>query len=434
MAALAVGAISASSASALQWWVGTPGAPRELQHGERLPINPEGSVKSDFSLKWDKKHFEVKCAGVSYDGLYLEGPIFLGATGIAFKECVAKKPKNGVVVGGEIVTTPLSGEITGEAPNVGFHLNPTGATLASFEIKASTKPHHKGAKFHPKECTYHVTATGSLSGSLGKAEKITTEKSFEFEGTSVLLKQSRSCITPPAPMHARRHGAKHFGAKDLTLATPAGTLPPGAPITVFSTNTIVSGGGVSAECSEDELGGELVTNGTPSDLIKITSTRNVGGEPGGACHSTIGPDTITSSNLPWTAELGSSGQAALLGSITYNSNFGGGFECTYAASKLVATLSFKGPLKESVVGQKYHLTSGGCAPEVEENGLFSFTSNGEPVAGEVSAETKEQKEEVQLQEEAAKEAEEEAEEAIEKAVEGTKGNTGYSAFEGWGVL
>src|SRR5271166_1855326 len=107
---LAVLAISASSASAFSWWTGNPAEPTMLPTGAKLPINSGGTSHSPFTLKW-RHAFEVKCGGVTYDGMFLEGPVFLGASSIVFEQCVAKKPKHSTLVGGKIETSQLFGEI-----------------------------------------------------------------------------------------------------------------------------------------------------------------------------------------------------------------------------------------------------------------------------------------------------------------------------------
>lgn len=190
LAAFALSAIWASSASAFEWWVGTESEPKPLGAGNKLPINPGGKVKGPFTFKWMHK-FEVKCKGVKYNGLFLEGPVFMGAESIAFEECAAKKPKKATLVGGKIETAKLHGEITPGAP-VGFDFEPVGGTLTTFTIEAPKKRriHH----LPPAQCTYHVSVLGNLNGTLGDAEKISTEKTFEFASTGLVFKGSRSCV------------------------------------------------------------------------------------------------------------------------------------------------------------------------------------------------------------------------------------------------
>jgi hypothetical protein len=200
LAAFALSAIWASSASAFEWWVGPESAPKPLGAGNKLPINSAGKVKGPFTFKWMHK-FEVKCKGVKYNGLFLEGPVFMGAESIAFEECAANKPKKATLVGGKLETAQLHGEITPGAP-VGFKFEPAGGTLTSFTIEAPKKRR----KHRPTlQCTYHVSVLGNLNGTLGDAEKISTEKTFEFASTGLVFKGSRSCA-PAAKMGATSGG------------------------------------------------------------------------------------------------------------------------------------------------------------------------------------------------------------------------------------
>ncbi len=200
LAAVALSAVWASSASAFEWWVGTQAEPKPLGAGNKLPINSAGKVKGPFTFKWGHK-FEVKCKGVKYNGLFLEGPVFMGAESIAFEECAAKKPKKATLVGGKLETAKLHGEIKPGAP-VKFAFEPAGETLTSFTIEAPKKrPHHRASLL----CTYHVSVLGNLSGTLGNAEVISTEKTFEFASTGLVFKGSRSCV-PAARLGATPAG------------------------------------------------------------------------------------------------------------------------------------------------------------------------------------------------------------------------------------
>ena len=197
LAALALSAVMASSASAFSWWVGNPPEPpKELAAGAKLPINSGSKVKSAFTLKW-LHGYEVKCAGVKYDELFLEGPTFMGAHGIDFEECAIKKPKGSTVVGGAVDTTPLVGEIKPEGSKVGFVFKPAVGTLfASFSLKraVSHKVHKsKRKRVRHRECTINVAVFGQASGTLGNATKISTEKTFEFGSKDLEISQIKRC-------------------------------------------------------------------------------------------------------------------------------------------------------------------------------------------------------------------------------------------------
>lgn len=182
LAALALG-VTASSAAAFGWWIGKP--PRELKLGERLPINPVAKVTKPFTLEWFEKAYDVSCAAATYNGLYLEGTVFLGATGgISFEKCTVKKPAGTTIAGGDILTAPLRGEIKPAAEGkVEFEFFAEDGAFAQFTLEAG-------------ECTYPVTILGTASGDLSKATKITTEKSFDFDSTRLSVNQTKECISP----------------------------------------------------------------------------------------------------------------------------------------------------------------------------------------------------------------------------------------------
>jgi len=192
----ALSAIIASSASAFSWWVGTPSEPKMLAEGAKLPINSGGSVHSPFTLKW-LHGYEVKCAGIKYNEMFLEGPVFLGAASIAFEECAVKKPKGGSVVGGQIDTVPLTGEIKPAGSKVEFVFKPVSGTLfAKFELKraVSQKVHKsKRKRIRHRECTIEVSVSGQASGALGDATKISTAKTFDFASTALRVSQTKRC-------------------------------------------------------------------------------------------------------------------------------------------------------------------------------------------------------------------------------------------------
>lgn len=195
LAVLALSAITASSASAFSWWVGTP-TPHELVG--TLPINDEASVHQPFTLKW-LGDYEVKCTALSYNKMFLEGPVGLGAQSIIFEKCKAKKPKRTVLVGETITTTQLGGEIRPNGGSVEFEFTPVSGPLTTFTLERTIKRKHKRPS---RLCKLEVSAIGGLGGTLGDATVISNEKTYEFDSQHLMLKQHRSCVTAPAAVPA----------------------------------------------------------------------------------------------------------------------------------------------------------------------------------------------------------------------------------------
>jgi hypothetical protein len=191
LAVLALSAVTASSASAFSWWVGTP-TPHELVG--TLAINNEAKVHQPFTLKW-LGDYEVKCTALSYNKMFLEGPVFMGAQSIIFESCKAKKPKHTTLVGEKIETTQLGGEIRPNGASVEFEFTPVSGPLATFTLERTIKRKHKRPS---RECKLEVSAIGGLGGTLGDATVISDEKTYEFDSKNLLLKQHRSCVTAPA--------------------------------------------------------------------------------------------------------------------------------------------------------------------------------------------------------------------------------------------
>lgn len=191
LAVLALSAVTASSASAFSWWVGTP-TPHELVG--TLAINDEAKVHQPITLKW-LGDYEVKCTALSYDKMFLEGPVFMGAQSINLESCKAKKPKHTTLVGETIKTTQLGGEIKPNGASVEFEFTPVSGPLATFTLERTIKRKHKRPS---RQCTLEVSAIGGLGGTLSDPTVISDEKVYEFDSKNLLLKQHRSCVTAPA--------------------------------------------------------------------------------------------------------------------------------------------------------------------------------------------------------------------------------------------
>lgn len=221
LGALALSAAMASSASAFSWWIGSPSAPEMLKESEKLLLGTESNVKSPFTLKW-LHGYEVKCAGAKYAGLYIEGPVYLGARKITFEECAVKKPKGATVAGGKIETTRLVGEIKpGPGSKVEFDLKPVGELFASFALERNITPkvkhkhHREGVRV--RRCKIEVSVRGQASGVLGDATTISNEKTFEFDSKDLQTSQVKTCHRVPVSDAAVKDDAPR-GASDARPA------------------------------------------------------------------------------------------------------------------------------------------------------------------------------------------------------------------------
>jgi hypothetical protein len=180
LAVVALGAVVASSASAFSWWVGsTSKSSEELPEGSKLTFNAASTVKSPFRLKWFKA-YEVSCAAATFNELFIEGRLGLGAEGIAFESCSVTKPAGFTVVGGQIDTSALRGEIKPVGSKVEFTLGPLGPDFAVFELEG-------------QGCLYPVAVTGTASGDLSAPSKLAKQKSLVFKSTGLAVDQTKVC-------------------------------------------------------------------------------------------------------------------------------------------------------------------------------------------------------------------------------------------------
>lgn len=439
--ALTAGALSASSASALQWWVGTPTEFHELEPGEKLTLNPTAKVEKPFTFKWLKK-YEVKCSGAKYNGLYLEGTASLGAKVITFEGCAAKKPKHATLVGGKIETSELHGKLEGAAPNVEFNLKPVSGPVAEFEIERTVKPKHHLKHGHTRQCTYKVTATGELSGDLGNPEPITTEKTFEFDSTKLLLTQKKNCEEALSDRKPSRPAARPLGREATALVmktAKGGRLATDAELLEVGSNLTFTASGVTVTCEESVLAGELLANRRPELPGDVLSAESNGSfiEPG-ACKGVQQspavefPAFITWQGLPWEQGFAEKSYAAK-GAIGVKIAVVGGPECSYETTAIGGRpLHPKGLLTLGILGH-FTLVHGepSCAGSVTLEGELSAFSGGENV--ELGVAESSEKEELQEEEELKEEQGEEAEEAEENPVEANKGRIAYAGTLGWGV-
>ena len=444
LALVACGAM-ASSAFALTWWVeAEPPSGHELLPAEKLFLGSAAKVNSPFTLKWKKK-FEISCSGsVAYKNLYLEGHLGLGTEGIEFGKCIAKKPKGTKLIGEKVETEALEGTVTQSGAQYPFTLSPqVASTVVAFQLERTVKPrkHYKSAK--NKLCKYSVEAIGKLKGNLGdKPEKISTEKTLDFENSELTMKSTKECEFVMSPARSATKGAaKPLAAKGTELKTKAGPLPTGAPVEASSSNLVFTSSAGTVECNESTLSGTLTTNDSTTDVIEFESAV-LEGSPAVApneCPSTSGSLGVEAVGLPWIAGISSKGAGLLKGRDGVTVEDAEGFACTYEPAKLALTFAntTSGPEILSFQPQVIALGKGATQEEHEHcvaqgtlSGTFQLTSEGEVVeAGPIVSEKEHKEEAEEVKEEEAEVAEEEA----GLPLEGNKGKVGYEGGVGWGL-
>lgn len=427
----------ASSALALSWWVEVPPA-EELALGQKLYLGSAAKVNTPFTLKWRKK-FEISCGGeVTYNNLYIEGHLGIGAEGgIDFGKCVAKKPKGTLLIGEKVKTLPLTGSITPSGSKYLFSLAPETAVVASFQLERTVKPrkHYKAAK--NKLCKYNVEAVGKLEGELGgKPAEISTEKTLDFASHELTMKSTKECETVMDVAKPARTPLK--SPSGLTLKTPKGPVAAGQVLEAFSSNLIAQTAAGDVECEENVFAGPLTNNSSSTDNASITTAISQGNfETPGACKtSALGGAFVQWAGLPWSAAFSSKGKFQIGGnSIDYTVTFpaAGGASCEYVATLLSGTNTTSGPLQFTIQKSPFKLAKKSAAAECPTagtlSGSFTVSSQGEQVEAEAAVSEKEHEEE---KEEVAEEKAEEAEEAAGQPLEGNKGKLGYSGTSGWG--
>ncbi len=186
LAAMALGAFAAPSASAFSWWVGSnPKTSEILGEGVKVTFSNTATVKSPFTFKV-LGEYEIKCAAAKYSGLYIEGLVFLGAASIAFESCTMAKPAGFTLAGGQIITGGLRGEIKPNGAKVEFGLASSGGPIAVFQIESTEL-----------ECPVLVSLGGTLGGLLSNPSKLSKEKSFVFHSTALTFAANRNCGAAP---------------------------------------------------------------------------------------------------------------------------------------------------------------------------------------------------------------------------------------------
>jgi hypothetical protein len=437
VAIVACGAM-ASSALALSWWVETPPA-EELALGKKLYLGSAAKVNTPFTLKWRKK-FEISCGGeVTYNNLYIEGHLGIGAEGgINFGKCVAKKPKGTVLIGEKVKTLPLAGTITPSGSKYLFSLAPETAVVASFQLERTVKPrkHYKAAK--NKLCKYNVEAVGKLEGELGgKPAEISTEKTLDFASHELTMKSTKECESVMAAVPAAR---KPQAASGLTLRTKGqGPLPAGAALEAISHDALLETANGNLECEENVFAGPLTSNNGTTDGWQIAAAIAQGNFekiPGACKTSAEGPAQVQWSGFPWIAGLSSKGTISIKSKqgieVTASFLAAEGASCAFVAPQLAGVSNVTGPVTITFTKQPFKLVKGSagvCPASGTLSGHFTLTSSGEPVEAEAAVSEKEKHEE---SEEVVEEEAEEAEEEAGLPLEGNKGKLGYSGTSGWG--
>jgi hypothetical protein len=134
----------------------------------------------------------------------------------------------------------------------------------------------------------------------------------------------------------------------LTLSTAAGSLSPGSPLALFSSNLIFETSAGNLECEEDEFDGELLTNDAKKDLGTFKEARIEGdfeGIPGACKTSATGPVLISGFGFPWPIQFLASKKSKIKGSkkIGFRSTFlaleGPNNKCAFEAMQIAATFN-----------------------------------------------------------------------------------------------
>jgi hypothetical protein len=169
----ALGAATASSASAFAWWVEKEGGGEEiLAEGVKEPFNNASVVHKPFVLKGKvgSVPFESSCSLASYEGGYIEGLVGFGATAISFEKCSVSKPVACKIEGEKIKTVALVGNI-----------KKASGTKVEFELKAVSGTTFTKFKLLGAGCPATVEVAGTARGEVTNPKEISKEKSFQFQ-------------------------------------------------------------------------------------------------------------------------------------------------------------------------------------------------------------------------------------------------------------
>jgi hypothetical protein len=185
-------------------------------------------------------------------------------------------------------------------------------------------------------------------------------------------------------------------AANVTLRSGSKTGPALANGTVLTadssstSNLVFTSASGNIECKENTLNGEVENNGTATTGIKITSASFLAAGGGKDCLTTI-PNgsggtltaTITAENLPYTADLPSSGAGTLTGSgtpasVKFKAIFDNGttpvLTCTFEKTSVATTFNFNTALKIDVgASQVFTGTGTGCPTSGTLTGSFLVT-------------------------------------------------------------
>ena len=195
-----------------------------------------------------------------------------------------------------------------------------------------------------------------------------------------------------------------WAAPSLVLRTSAGPLAAGAPIQASSTNLIFETAAGNIECEQNTLTGTLTVNQASKDVASFTEASFAGNfTVAGACKtSAAGPVIVTSSDLPWPAELSAKGTGLVRGTnhVAFTLEFlalePSQNQCSYEATQ-VRTTSPAGPEGSPIqfivttTKQSFKIVKGSpqksplCPPQGLLSGTFEVLSGLESVQAELGS-------------------------------------------------
>jgi hypothetical protein len=150
-------------------------------------------------------------------------------------------------------------------------------------------------------------------------------------------------------------------------------------------------------CSNGSMAGTLESNGAAKDKAVFDEVAFTGTGIGGACESSLGPATITTSDLPWPNEFTNKKTLTIKGtkkvafSVTYI-GAAGEPKCTYEAGKVSSTFTAGAaghpePVTITTSDQKFKLNKKAsaktCATEGQLSASTKATAGGETVEAEL---------------------------------------------------
>jgi hypothetical protein len=185
----------------------------------------------------------------------------------------------------------------------------------------------------------------------------------------------------------------------LIFRTRIGPLPIPTGLTevieIWIFGTAKSGGG-SVNCSGGSMAGTLESNGAAKDKAVFDEVAFDGTGIGDACESSMGPATVTASNLPWPNEFTNKKALKIKGTkkvaftVTYIGAEGEP-KCTYEAGTVKGTFTAGAAghpepvtiTTNQTFKRNKKLSAKSCASEGQLEATASATSGGETVEAEL---------------------------------------------------